>query len=172
MTYGEISMRILFILTFFFLLVSCSPTHILQPFPENTPTANYDSTALSGGSDDMRELGTEIANPYSKQAGDNILSHSNVFLDSSQINIMESFPVQISLSLQGSLPTPCHQLRIIVSPPDKEKRIQIEVYSIFDPDEICAQMLHDFDVNIPLGSFPTGNYSIWVNGSQIGIFDS
>jgi hypothetical protein len=153
-------------------LVACSPTRVLQPFPETTPTANSDSTVFSGVSDPMNDLPTETSNPYSPQAGDEKFSRAKVFLDSSQINIMESYPVQINLYLQGSLPTPCHQLRIIFAQPDTEKRIQIEVYSVVDPEKICAQMLKIFEANIPLGSFPIGNYSIWINGTQIGEFDS
>ncbi|HBG75312.1 MAG: hypothetical protein A2X25_12315 [Chloroflexi bacterium GWB2_49_20] len=120
----------------------------------------------------MIAFGTNLPNPYSPQAGDAKLSRANAFLDSSKINIMESYPVQISVYLQGSLPTPCHQLRVDIAQPDAEKRIQIEVFSVVDPNIICIQMLQAFDVNIPLGSFPTGLYSIWVNGTQIGEFDS
>lgn len=48
----------------FFLLVSCSPNRFLQPFPENTTTANLDSTAISEVGDPIKGLGTEVANPY------------------------------------------------------------------------------------------------------------
>ncbi len=159
-------------LSVFFLLVFYSPTRVLQPFPENTTTANLGSTAISVIGDPLRGVGTEVANPYSPQVGDNKFSRSNAFLDSSLIIIMESFPVQIGVYLQGSLPTPCHQQRIIVSPPDTEKPILIEVCSIFDHDNNCVQMLQSYEANAPLGSLPTGNYSIWIAGSQIGEFDS
>jgi hypothetical protein len=74
------------------------------------------------------------------------------------------------LNLKGTLSTPCHHLRAKVNQPDAENRIQVEVYSIHDPDEICIQMLEEYETNIPLGSFPDGSYTIWVNGEQVGEF--
>ena len=85
---------------------------------------------------------------------------------------MESYPVQIMLALKGSLPTPCNQLRVVDNPPDKQNRIQVEVYSVLDPEQMCAQVLEPFEANIGLGSFPRGHYSVWVNGEMVGEFDS
>ncbi len=111
-------------------------------------------------------------NPYAPQPADNQLMRGNVYLDSIQLLSMESYPPQIALLLQGSLPTPCNHLRVAVSAPDAKKRIFIDVYSVIDPNQICIQMLAPLEVNIPLGSFPPGHYSVWVNGEKIGEFDS
>jgi len=110
--------------------------------------------------------------PYSPQPGDDALTRGEVFLDSTDILVMESYPVQIMLVLQGSLPTPCNNLRVDTNPPDKQNQIHIEVYSVIDPALACTQVLELFDANIPLGSFPSGHYSVWVNGEMIGEFDS
>lgn len=165
-------MRNLALLVGCILMVACSPAQVSLPLPDNLPTENPNSTPLSGTDESMKGLKTKIPNPYSPQTGDAKLSRANAFLDSSQINLMESYPVQINLYLQGSLPTPCHQLRVDIIQPDSEKRIHIDVFSVVDPNKICVQILQAFDANIPLGSFPTGHYSIWVNGSQVGEFDS
>ena len=85
---------------------------------------------------------------------------------------MESFPVQIMLSLSGSLPTPCNQLRVVNHPPNDENQIHVDVYSVIDPTQVCVQVLEPFDANIGLGSFPTGHYTVWVNGEMVGEFDS
>jgi hypothetical protein len=29
-------------------------------------------------------------------------------------------------------------------------------------------MLEGFDVNVPLGAFESGEYTVWLNGTQIG----
>ena len=38
--------------------------------------------------------------------------------------------------------------------------------------EICMQVIEPFDVNIPLGSFPAGKYTLWVNGEIVAEFQS
>lgn len=113
-----------------------------------------------------------INSEYLPQRDDGNLTRGNVYIDRSELLIMESYPVQIALMLQGSLPTPCNQLRVIARPPDKENRIQVEVYSVIDPEQICAQVLEPFEANIGLGSFPSGHYSVWANGEMVGEFDA
>lgn len=96
----------------------------------------------------------------------------NVFLDSTELLTMESYPLQFMLVLKGSLPTPCHKLRVAVNPPDTQNKIVVDVYSVADPIAICVQMLEPFEESFPLGSFPAGHYTLWVNGEQISEFDS
>jgi len=84
---------------------------------------------------------------------------SNIDLDSAELLTMESYPLQFTLVLKGSLPTPCDQL-------------QVDVYSTPNPNEICIQVPEPFEVNHPLGSFPTGRYTLWLNGELIAEFQS
>jgi hypothetical protein len=91
-----------------------------------------------------------------------------VFIDSQDILVMESFPPQYKLSLSGSLPTPCHQLRVKVSEPDAQNRIVVEAYSLVDPEEVCIQVLEPFEANVPLGSFASGEYTVLLNNQEIG----
>jgi hypothetical protein len=108
----------------------------------------------------------------STEAYDNSLKRGNVFIDKSELLVMESGPVQIALLLKGALPTPCNQLRVVASPPDEQNRIQVDVYSVINPTQICIQVLEPLDANVGLGSFPAGHYSVWVNGEKIGEFDA
>lgn len=109
---------------------------------------------------------------YIPEEGDGNLSKGNIFIDSAEILILESYPVQIVLSLQGNLPTPCHQLRVDAQAPDEQNRIYVEAYSVSDPNAICIQVLKPFDASTPLGSFPSGHYTVWVNGEKVGEFDA
>jgi hypothetical protein len=68
--------------------------------------------------------------------------------------------------------TPCNQLRVADNPPDEQNRIDVDVYSVSDPTQMCIQVLEPFEANIGLGSFPSGHYSVWVNGDMVGEFDS
>lgn len=111
-------------------------------------------------------------NSYAPHPADGRLMRSQTFLDSANLLTLESYPLQFSLSLKGNLPTPCHHLRVAVSPPDAENKIVVNVYSVADPNAVCIQMLEPFDVSIPLGSFPSGHYTLIVNGEQIAEFDA
>jgi hypothetical protein len=95
-----------------------------------------------------------------------------VFIEEQGLLIRESFPPQIALGLSGNLPSPCHQVRSDVSPPDAENRINVEVYSVVDPTMNCTQVLSPFMETIELGTFPSGHYSVWLNGELAGEFDS
>lgn len=109
---------------------------------------------------------------YSPKPGDAKLSTGNAFPDLGQsgILLLESFPVQVKLLLYGDLPTPCNELRVKVEPPDAEKRIQVEVYSVVDPDILCIQVISPFDAQVSLGSFASGKYTVYVNGEYLGEF--
>lgn len=94
-----------------------------------------------------------------------------VYLDSMEIIQRESYPVQVALVLQGSLPTPCHELRTDVAEPDEQGRIVVDVYSLYDPDEMCIQVLQSFEETVELGSYTQGTFTVWVNGEQVGEVD-
>jgi hypothetical protein len=109
--------------------------------------------------------------PYAPQPGDLDLMSGPVYLDSVELLTLESYPLQFTLALAGSLPTPCHQLRVDVRTPDAQNRIEVRVYAVADPNAVCIQVLEPFDVNIGLGSFPAGHYILMVNGETITEFD-
>ncbi len=111
-------------------------------------------------------------NPYQPLESDAALQRGEVFIDTTDLLVLESYPVQINLVLQGNLPTPCHQLRIVVNQPDEQNRILVNVYSVTDPEQVCIQVLEGFEVTYSLGSYPSGNYTVLVNGEEVGQFDS
>ncbi|MGD2159458.1 MAG: hypothetical protein PVG32_21455 [Anaerolineales bacterium] len=119
-------------------------------------------------------VGSEEKTPpegrYAPQPGDKELKRGEVFIDGSEVLLLESFPVQVQLRVVGNLPTPCNELRAVVSEPDDQSRIEVEIYSVRDPDMICTQVLEPFEANISIGDFTEGEYTIWVNGEQAGKF--
>jgi len=138
-----------------------SPTPTLTPEPSPTQDAGEEKTGKglgAGGRD----------NPFAPVPADTQWVSGNVYLDMREVGLLKNN--KIGLKLAGNLPTPCHQLRVMISEPDDEKQIRIEVYSVANPDEMCIQILAPFEAEIPLGSFDEGEYAIWVNGEQIGEF--
>ncbi len=130
------------------------------------PNASYPNTAYPNNSFPNEQ------NSFLPKPEDGNLTRGVAFIDFKEVLTLESFPLQFMLHLTGSLPTPCNQLRVAVSPPDADKKILIDVYSVSDPDKICIQVIEPFDASIPLGSFPEGKYTIWVNGEMVAEIQS
>lgn len=109
---------------------------------------------------------------FAPSAADEGMTRGEAYLDDVQLLTLESFPPQFMLNIKGNLPTPCYQLRIAVSEPDAENKVNVEIYSIADPDQMCVQVLAPFEINYSLGTFPAGTYTLWVNGVKVADFQS
>jgi hypothetical protein len=141
------------------LLSACAP---IQSNGAVTPAAPAAATSN----------GPVIPNPYSPQPGDDALTIGTVIVSTADLLLLASSPVKVSVVIHGNLPSPCHKLRALIEGPSSENKISLKLYSVVDPNATCAQVLQSFEVNIPLGSFPPGHYSVWVNGEQFGVFDA
>lgn len=152
-----------------FALSACAPAagNAFSSSP-SYPNASYPNASYPNPSNSM----PIEQNSYAPQPTDANLMRGTAFVDIQEVLTLESFPLQFTLHLAGSLPTPCNQLRVAVSPPDTENKILVDVYSVSDPDKICAQVIKPFEANIPLGSFPAGKYTLWVNGEMVAEFQS
>ena len=156
-------MRLTIFIFLAILIASCAPQGQATTDPDTAVTSPPEGTVPTNEAED---------NPFSPQPGDPDLTRGNVYLNEASLLIRESYPPQISLSISGDLPTPCNQLRVGVAPPDAENRIDVELYSVIDPDKACIQVLEPFEESIDLGTFPPGHYSVWVNDEKAGEFDA
>lgn len=148
-----------------------APTSVLPqggatgfPYPPPTPMLSSPKTTVEPYpvSSEMYKV------PITPIPGDEKMIQGTVFIEGSDIITMESFPPQFAIAISGNLPTPCHQLRSKVSGPDDQNRISVEVFTLTNPDEMCIQVLKPFEAVIPLGNYPSGKYTIWLNGKQVG----
>lgn len=164
----------LFLISLF--LVACTPIPATTPLPEDGQThIPTDGTALP--TDKVLPLPTAfpvptfsvptlLPLPYLPRSSDAKLIPGPVFLESVDITLEEGNPPKYVLYLQGSLPTPCHELRIQVQLPDAAANVYIEVYSVTDAQTICIQVLQPFSAQLPFLS-GEGKYTFWVNGRKI-----
>ena len=154
------------------LIVACTqvpmPSQSPAPEPNTLPPDAPVTSPPQNGSTPMETPDM----PFAPKPDDVNLSRGEVFINEASLLIRESFPPQIVLTLSGDLPTPCHELRVNVPEPDAENKINVDVYSVVDPDQVCTQVLESFQENIELGTFPSGHYTVWVNGELIGEFDT
>lgn len=111
-------------------------------------------------------------NPYAPIPEDAQRAKGAVLLNSVGLLVMSAYPDQIAISLDGSLPNPCHHLRVRVLPfTPGSGRVDVEIYSIVNRDETCTSVLKIFTDNVPLGRFPPGLYELYVNGALVGTFN-
>lgn len=148
-----------------------------QPYPgpqgagiqSNVPSGSvYPAPGSSSGQ-------IPTTNAYAPASGDEKLTRgqATVSIKDSKITTLTTPPVQVILNLTGTLPDSCAKLRVNPAPADAENKIQVEVYSVADPNQTCTQAIQEFTaVIIPLGSFPTGHYSVYINGELLGEFDA
>jgi len=150
------------------LAVSCAPIAGATTEPSPLPP----DTSVTSPPGDNIPTNQPYLNPFSPKPDDAKLTRGNVFISESSLVIRESYPPQISLALRGELPTPCHQLRVQVSPADEDNKLIVAAYSVVDPNIACTQVLEPFEEFIDMGTFASGHYSVWINGEMIGEFDS
>jgi len=166
-TKGVHMIQRLFSLMAIFLFAACAPTP--QPATEHPHTAATNQPITDSPPQATDAPAILLFSPLPSDAN---LQRDNVFIGASELLIRESYPVQIALSLSGETPTPCHQLRVNVNSPDAENKIFIEAYTVTNPSVNCTQVVKPFQEIVELGTFPTGHYTVWVNETQVGEFDS
>src|SRR5262245_20396805 len=132
-------------------VIGCAPTAPTDLPPDTAVTQTVPT--------DLNLLETPSLPSYAPRPGDGTFQRGAVFLAESQLILRESFPVQVVLALAGELPTPCHQVRAIVQPPDAENKILVEAYTVVNPELNCIQVLKPFQEMVELGTFPSGHYT-------------
>ena len=159
--------RLIFMVIFMgALLAACAP-QTTNPGPQTTLPAPQPVDTLPPVT--VPALPTQ--QPYAPQPGDSALLRQEVFLDSTSLHNLDSDPATFVLDLRGNLPSPCNKLRAVVTAPNAQNQIMVELYSLVNPNEICITIVQPFDASVILGKFPGGHYTLWVNGQQVGEFD-
>jgi hypothetical protein len=103
-------------------------------------------------------------------AVDNTLETSEIItreapVGSIQVNIMESAPVQVSVTVRGSLPDGCTEISQIAQT-RQANFISLDVFTERPADMVCTQAVVPFEETVPLEvrGLPAGTYTVDVNG--------
>ena len=92
-----------------------------------------------------------------------------VFVDETELLVGESFPMQLFLTLQGNLPTPCHEPRWTV------EETSVGVFEVtldsLSTAEACDQALKPIELSIPLGTSEGGPIEVVLNGEVVHTSD-
>ena len=86
------------------------------------------------------------------------------------IVLLESFPVQVRLIVQGELPNPCSRLGWYVKPGDDQGRIEVALYADQTTDAACIQVVVEYSEPIAIGAFEHGSFVVFVNGQLVEEF--
>ncbi len=107
-----------------------------------------------------------ILNPFNPVPGDDALIRSQAFVDTVQWDNPQNTK-EVSLIFKGSMPTPCHQLRLNFLPLTADKRLDVEAYSVSNPDEVCTQVIQEFEAAVSLTGLGQGDYTLFANGQEM-----
>jgi hypothetical protein len=88
-----------------------------------------------------------------------------VTIESVDVRIAESFPVQIFVEVHGYVPDPCWEVQDPVVQQDGP-RFEIEIMAERPEGAVCAQVIEPYETNIALGSMDPGDYVVSVNGFE------
>jgi hypothetical protein len=66
------------------------------------------------------------------------------------------------------MPSVCSEPRVKVNRPNEQYQIIVEVYSVADLKLKCENVFQQFEVNILLGQYSPGQYTVWINENFAG----
>jgi len=90
-------------------------------------------------------------------------------IESVEVIVMESFPMQIALNLTGYIPDGCTAPTQVVQSRDGNM-VMVRVFRTLPPETMCAAMASLYNDTIPLeGGFTSGHYTFDVNGVIVEI---
>ena len=104
-------------------------------------------------------------------AGDESKINGKFFIDKVELKPTPGTTTYTDVVVTGNLPTPCHALKVNVTPPDNENKIIVQVYSLIEKDKVCTEQLKPFAGPVAsLGGYPSGKYTVIVNDQPAGEF--
>lgn len=95
--------------------------------------------------------------------GDVVIGEAMV--DSIDILILESFPVQIQVQVTGNLPDGCTELQEPVVT-QTDNTFTVDLPTARPSDALCTQAIVPYEITVPLDveGLPAGEYTVDVNG--------
>jgi inhibitor of cysteine peptidase len=101
----------------------------------------------------------------SKGTGEEEYIYGTATVETIQIILLESFPIQVQVVAQGYLPDSCTEINKIQTEMEG-KNFKINISTKRPRDAICAQVIVPFNRTIPLDvlGLKAGNYTVTVNG--------
>lgn len=133
------------------------------PAPEPTASTGYPQPGVNPNG------APSITEAYPPSPADAEMVEDKFYLDQAELRKNADKADTTDVYVYGNLPTPCNLIRVKVNPPDQNKKIVINLYSVIKEDILCAQQLAPFEgIIASLGGFSSGKYSIFINDQSVG----
>ena len=154
---GKVSLCLLLLLPLIFLLSSCSIAESILPATTDPAADAADEPASSADSGVVVPTATASADP--------LLGLATV--ESVEIMILESFPVQINVRVTGVLPDDCTEIEDVVVQ-QEGNAFNVAVTSVQTPGDNCGsdEVLFEEIVPLDVNGLEAGSYTVSVNGVQ------
>lgn len=112
---------------------------------------------------------TGLQSAFPPLPGDGEMERGSFFVEAGMLMPVTGQPGQARLAVEGFLPTPCNQPRARITPPDAQKRIMVELYSVMPRGMVCAEVIKPFaGVVATLSELTAGEYTVMVNEQEVG----
>ncbi len=148
------------VLTLALLLTACGGSSedvsrpIIQPAPGPAPAPGTVPIDDDGGGN--------LDNPL--PAG---WSDGPIFINSAELVVAESFPLQVSIKISAELPTPCNEPYWQIA--DDGTTLDVTVFTGVNPAAICIQVIQPIEFSIDLGDWDEAR-DVLLNGESLGGF--
>ena len=121
--------------------------------------------ACTGGGQEAIATATVAPAEATLSPEDSQPTRGQAIVQSIDVLIMESFPVQVSVTASGSLPDGCTQIDEVISQ-RTDNAFRVAITTLRQPSAICTQALVPFEESVPLdvAGLPAGTYEVTVNG--------
>ena len=97
------------------------------------------------------------------------VSRMPILIDDVTVNVMESFPMQISLDITGSIQDGC-DFPVVIKELIGENTITVNIYREIPGEVFCPMVIQPYSETIVLnGTFESGQYTIVVNDQVIEV---
>jgi len=121
--------------------------------------------ACGGGGSEIEVTQTSATAEPTAAPGSNEPVRGQALVDTIDVLILESFPVQINVNARGNLPDGCTQIDEIISQ-RVDNTFRVAITTIRQPSATCTQALVPFEevISLDVEGLPAGTYDVSVNG--------
>ncbi len=100
---------------------------------------------------------TSVQGPAGQQ-----LETGEAHIDSMEVQVLESFPVQVHVVLRGNLPDGCTRLGMTTVRYNGSDQFELELPTLRDPSAICTEAQVPYELTVPLDmvALEAGTYTI------------